>query len=425
MRGHDIMRLHPRLRALATWPAACCLALLSLGCSGDDDEPGPGFADNAPIYIGTTRVFSGDESLGYLFRFTSLDDDGTEIDLRRAVELDDAWVFGDAKPYFYTATIFSPTIKQWSLDEHGEFVEGPVVNFSNEDVKGTYSAAFTPIYSPEKSYFVDSGSAQLVVWSPQDVTFIKTIPIDVSLPEDHAGPADLTPTVELTAQKDNGRVLVNVFWNSSSSGWTQLGGLSRLIVIDAETDEIIEQRDEARCESLSPVGTTSSGTTYYTPWDYHVSARAVFGDGFGSKSCGLRVKPEDTSFDDGYDVDLSELVGGRPAGSAFLMDDDHLLLHVWHEELSTATPENWTDEGRWQPSYKWYRWDIGSDAAEELPDQAPSSEGSNWAKIDGRLFTYSANPEYSETTLVELKEDGTSHELRKIPGWSAAMIRAR
>jgi hypothetical protein len=402
--------------------AVLAISLVALGgCSDAEGAAAPPISEAEPLYIGTTRVFTADASQGYMYRFSSLDEG--EIDLKQAVELDDAWVFGDAKPYFFTATIFSPEIKQWSLDEDGDFVAGPTVSFANEGVQGTYAAAFTPVYSAEKSYFVDSESAQVVVWNPKAVELIKTIPIDVELPEDHDGPADLTPTVELTTQRD--RLLVNVFWNSFSSGWTQMGAFTRLVVIDTDTDEVVSSTDDARCATLSPAGTTSDGTTYYTPWDYHAASRAVFGDDHGAASRAMRVKAGQDSYDDAYDVDLSGLVGARPAGQAFLMNDDEMLLHVWDESLSTATPENWADDGRWQPSYQWYRWTIGSDEATPLPKQEPSSEGGAWTKLDGRLFSYAANPEYSETTLVELHDDGATTPRLVVPGWTQATIRAR
>jgi hypothetical protein len=417
--------LHRPFTLPGSWLSLIGAGLLSLSllaCSDAGDAPGDEVPETGPLYIGTTRVFTADASQGYMYRFSSLDAESS-IDLARAVELEDAWVFGDAKPYFYTATIFSPTITQWSLDERGDFVQHERVSFANEGVTGTYSAAFTPVFSEEKSYFVDSGSAQVVVWNPKDMTFTKTIAIDVDLPEDHPGPADLTPTLELSVQED--RILVNVFWNSSSSGWAQMGVFARLVVIDPSTDEVVEQTDDSRCQALSPVGTTSRGTTYYTPWDYHAAARQVFGDGFGSASCALRVGSRDSTFDESFLVDLSEVVGGRPAGSAVLVDDETMLLHVWHEELSTATPENWTEDGRWQSAYQWYRWKVGEERAELLPAQEPSGEGGTWTKLDGRLFSYAANSEYSETTLVELNEDGTTSPRVRVPGWSAAAIRAR
>ncbi len=415
------------LHLSASLLAIFTLGLAAPGCSDetspvDDGAGGGGPWADGPLYVGSTRVFNAEGSVGYLYRTKSLDE-GTEIDLGEAIEMDDAWVFGDADPYFYTATIFSPLITQWSLDENGDFVEGPTISFANDGVGGTYTAAFVPLWKKDKAYFVDGSSGQVVIWNPEAMEFIGTIEVDVELPEDHDGPADLSPNVELAVTED--RILVSVSWASMDSGWTELGSYSRLIVIDPNTDTVVSSTDEPRCESLSPAGTTTEGTTYYAPWDYLAAVRGVYGPGYGSASCGLRAVAGESTYDEGYDVDLRSLVGDRPAGSAFLVDDQTLLLHVWDEALVEATPENWVEETRWLSGYEWYRWTIGTDTAARLPNQEPSAEGGTWTKLDGKLLTYTPNAEYSETTLLWLDDDGTLASGATIPGWTVATIRAR
>jgi len=121
---------------------------------------------------------------------------------------------------------------------------------------------------------------------------------------------------------------------------------------------------------------------------------------------------------------LSTLVGGRPAGSMRLIGNDQALLHVWHEDLAEATPENWSDS-RFVPAYLWYRWQLGEPAAEPLPNQAPSSEGGEWISLDDKPYTLSANTEYSETTVVELSETGELIPGATIDGWTTNIIRVR
>jgi hypothetical protein len=371
------------------------------------DEPEP-----APLYVGATRVFSADSSIGYLFAVPSLGADA-EVDLSRAVELNDAWVFGKDGPDFYTATIFEPTIKAWHVNPDGSFVEGPTVSFVNEGVTGTYTAASVPLFSEDKSYFVDPGSLQVVVWNPRDMTFIETIPLPA--PE----LAGFSPLAELTVRGD--RVLVSIFMQSEDN--TRTGDFVRLIAIDPATDEIVEQSDDVRCGSFSPAGASGDGTIYYSPWDYHTVLRSVFGEGYGSASCGLRVIPPAGSLDTAYEVDLSSLVGGRPAASMQLLGGDQALLHVWHQELVNATPETWADT-RFEPGYKWYRWTIGSTEAAELPDQAPSVEGSAWRVVDGKVISFANNAEYSETTLIELDDTDHGRPGLRVPGWIVTMLRA-
>jgi hypothetical protein len=418
-----------RSRNLARLPLCTPLLASALlaACSGEDatevEVPGgevqapalpltPGQPEPSPLYVGATRVFSADSSIGYLFAVPSLGADA-EVDLSRAVELNDAWVFGKDGPDFYTATIFEPTIKAWHVQSDGSFVEGPTVSFVNEGVTGTYTAASIPLFSEDKSYFVDPGSLQVVVWNPRDMTFIKTIPLPA--PE----LAGFSPLAELTVRDD--RVLVSIFMQSEDN--TRTGQFIRLIAIDPRTDEIVEQNDDARCGSFSPAGTSGDGAIYYSPWDYHTVLRSVFGEGYGSASCGLRVIPPAGSLDTAYEVDLSSLVGGRPAASLQLLGGDQALLHVWHQELVNATPETWADT-RFEPGYKWYRWTIGSAEATELPDQAPSAEGSAWRVVDGKVISFANNAEYSETTLIELDDTDHGRPGLRVPGWIVTMLRA-
>jgi hypothetical protein len=358
-----------------------------------------------------------------MYRLHSLD--GADVvDLKQAVELsEDAWVFGNADPYFYTAAVFSPRITQWSLDARGDFVKGQLVDFSNQGVKGTFSAAFAPMYSSEKSYFVDGDSGRLIVWNPKAMEFIRAVDLDLSLPAGHTGASDLTASAEFTTTKD--AVLVTVTWSSQASGWTQTASFSRLIVIDPKTDTVVSTVDRDGCESLSPAGTASDGTTYFAAWDYKAAVRGVFGTGFGASSCGLRVLPQANGFDAGFVVDLSTLAGGKPAGSAFLEDDQHLLIHVWDNSLVGATAQNWIDNKRWEAGYLWYRWTIGDAQAVPVAGQTPSGEGGSWQKLDGRRLTYSPNAEFSETTFMWLGGDGSLSSGLRVPGYTVATIRAR
>lgn len=397
------------------------LASLALaGCGDNSSSPGGG--DDGPdpepgaLYVGATRVFTGDsDSIGYLFTTPSIDA-GTVIDLGKAIEIEDAWVFGDANPYFWTATIFAPEITQWTISEAGVPVKGPTVSFANQGVAGTYTAAATAMWSPTKSYFVDSSSGQVVVWNPTAMTFIKTIPIDV--PE----VAGMTPDLEIAVRPD--RVFVTTFWESADSQWTEFGSQVQVTTIDPATDTVAGVTTDNRCQTIAPAGVAADGTAYFSPWDYHAAVRGVFGAGFGSSSCALRIVPAGAAFDAGWSVDLSALVGGKPAGGLRVVEDGSALIHVWDASLVAATPDTWADD-RFAPGYKWYRWQVGDAAATELPNQTGSTEGGEWRGLDGKTVTYNPNAEYTETTLLSLGTDGqlTSHLV--IPGWITNMIRAR
>ncbi|HTU57331.1 MAG TPA: hypothetical protein VMF89_02840, partial [Polyangiales bacterium] len=284
-----------------------------------------------------------------------------------------------------------------------------------EAVTGTYTAASIPLFSKNKSYFIDPNSMQVVVWDPSEMAFLRSIKVD-------AEPiGEFTPNMDLRLRGD--QLVATIFWTSEDSGWTEYGDFVRVVVIDTESDEVIATHDDDRCSSISSAGTTRDGTMYFGPWDYHTAIRDVFGEDYGAKSCGFRMAKDQTELDPDYALDLSELTGGKPTGSMQIFDDGTALLHVWQADLVEATKENWVDK-RFEPGYLWYRWEIDSDSAEPLPDQEPSGEGGDWSVLDGRNVNYVANEEYSETTLFELQADGSRRELLTVPGWTAHILRA-
>lgn len=282
---------------------------------------------------------------------------------------------------------------------------------------GTYTAATTPLWSKEKAFFVDSESVQVVVWNPSSMELIQTIPLEA--PPEGELVAKWTSGIAVTPD----RVYVSTFWATGDGAWTTFGDHARLFAIDPETLEVVETTDDDRCQTLGPSGVASDGTAYFSPWDYHTAVHSIFGEGFGSTSCALRIRPGENALDAEYSVDLSELVGGLPAGGMVLVDDETALLHVWDNSLQEATPEDWEDK-RWEPGYYWYRWEIGSDEAERLPDQEPSTEGSSFIRVDGKFASLEPNTEYTETTVRELRPDGTFKSGLKIPGWATTMLRA-
>ncbi len=370
-----------------------------------------------PLYVGSSRVFdpSGSGSNGYLYAFRSIAK-GTSVSLTQATEIEDAWVFGDAKPYFYTAGVFVPTIQRWTVATDGKLAPGPVLNLTNQGVMGAHSAAGVPLFSATKAYFVDTASAQVVIWNPRDMTFLKTIPITL---EDQGA---LMGRMDANVAFRDGKAFVTAYWASQASMWTQYGAAARLFVIDTATDTLLSQAEVSSTSSLGYAGTDKDGTIWYSPWDYHAAVRGVFGTGYGAASRGVRVKNGATAVD-GTDVDLSALVGGRPAGGMILIDDSTALLHVWHNDLVNASASNWSDT-RFQPGYLWHRWKIGEASAPELPNQKPNTEGGEWKPLDGKTVSYSPDDAYANTTLWQLEADGSQTELLTVPGWTINFVRA-
>src|SRR5690606_35590319 len=127
--------------------------------------------------------------------------------------------------------------------------------------------------------------------------------------------------------------------------YSVFGDRVEVIEIDPETNEIVERGMETRCNQLDTITSTSDGTAYFSSNAYLSPIRALLGEDRGVDACALRIVPPGKSFDEGFEVDLPTLTGGRQAGDFAMVDDETALLRVWHSELVSELAE---DESNWE-----------------------------------------------------------------------------
>ena len=219
------------------------------------------------------------------------------------------------------------------------------------------------------------------------------------------------------------RIFAEVSWADPKSGWTLYGSDAQLFSIDPTTDKIVDSTTVAGCGQLSASGgTTSNGAFYFSPWDYRVAVKSVFGADRGVASCAARIVPPATTFDPGLRLNLNDLVGGRPAGDLRVVSDEWAVIHVFHQELAQATATDWPDS-RFKAHYLWWRWRIGAPAAELIPGQTPATEGALFFRIDDRQFLPSNSADFSTTTLIEFDGQGNMKEGLSGPGNFLGVVR--
>lgn len=397
--------------------SAAIAAMLGLGCagSGDDGHATPDGGSTGPLYVVSTNVFDPDGITGYVALVPSLDAP-TTMDLRNAIEFPGgANAVGiEGQPYVYVGLWSTPAVERWELQPDGTLTKGPTISFADLGVLDTSSVAFTPIASPEKSYFADYIGAQLVTWDPLAMEVIGTIP----LPLENEG--TLVPILMsyLTVRDD--AVLVNSFMNDPDDD-VRYSDRSRLVAVDRATDEVVSVDEWVGCEKMQLAGQTSDGTAYYTADTGRVLERHVFGPEFGATPCGLRVVPPGLSFDEGYDIDLSDLVGGRPvAGDLMVVSDTAAFLRAWHDEDvdQEVTPENFEEARATVRAFRWWYWELDSSTATEVPGQTPHGSFADRFTVAGRTFvadntTLDAN---GDAVLTELSPGGELRPAMTVKG---------
>lgn len=370
-------------------------------------EPGP------PVYAMTSNVWGTDGATGYLYTLPSLVEGEPSLD--RAIELPGgAWLTGrTGEPYVYVSSgEGGPTITRWEVSAQGELKKGPTISFAAHGLTNGIRFGTAPIVSATKAYLLDAENGWVVTWNPSDMEVGEVIELD--LEERDGVPATLSSIV---ARED--RVFVTAAWESDWK-WSES---ARIIAIDPATDEIVGNLDETRCAELSVTSRASDGTIYFGPHAFAASARTVLGAGFGTGSCALRVLPTGGEIDGAWEIDLSELAGGSPAGSFMLASDDVGFFRVFYQNEIGATPENWNDTLA-MPAYRWWRWSIGADEAEEIPDQDLTLEASHY-EVDGKVFLGNPSEDWSSTTLVELDAEGELENGVTVQGSPGGVVRVR
>lgn len=359
-----------------------------------------------PQYVVHTRLNAGDDlQLSYLATTSSIEA-GARLDLDRAVELD-APDIGFAglvgTPYVYTGSCTEPTITRWEVASDGSLREGPQLSFAPLGLADACIDSALGLYSPQRAFYRPFQSAipEIVVWNPTTMEIVGTIELPGVEPE-----GELLPVVTLSTRSD--RLFVTVFWEGGfDADWTKFGDHVRVLEIDPESLEVLSSSDEPRCNSLSWTSATSDETAYFSPYSYNTTIRSVLGDERGAQSCGLRIVPPGSSFDQGYELDLSAIAGGRPAGDLVVLDDETAFLHVWHEELVSplaADGSNWEDVIG-ENGFLWYKWPLGASTAERIPEQTPGNF-TVLVGVEDRKFVAHFSDDFSSTTLEELDASG-------------------
>ncbi|MFZ5893344.1 MAG: hypothetical protein ACOY0T_19950 [Myxococcota bacterium] len=383
---------------------------VATGGSPDSQGGAPGSSSGA-LYALTSNVWGPDGATGYLYTVPLLEEG--VADLGSAIELPGgAWLTGNpGEPYVYVSSgEGGPTITRYAVGSDGSLSKGATINFAALGLTNGMRFGTAPMISETKGYLVDAERYRIATWNPQTMKVGKLIQLDI---KERDGITAWIPAVAVRGE----RAFVSVSWEKD---WT-FGKASQLIVINTTTDEVIETHDEARCEQLAISSRASDGTVYFSPYAHSAVARLAFGNGYGTASCGLRIAPSSDGPDGAWEVDLSALAGGRPAGEFVLASDDVAFFRAFYDESVGITADNWQDKSG-EPGYRWWRWEIGSATAEEIPGQDLTVEAAHYV-VDGKTYVGNPSADWAETIITELNKAGELRPGLRVQGTPGGVVR--
>jgi hypothetical protein len=427
--------------SIQRWMLAVVAAIPAAACSDGativyPEPPAPGMSDGsmasegsagdggqaAPLYLVRTTVSTDDTDTGYIASVPSLDEGRLPLDA--ALEYPgDVRIGGiPGTGVFFAASRAEPTIDKWRIEDDGSFELLGTLSLANLGLSDLTTAIWTSggavFESAERAYFVSfEESHEIVIWNPDAMQLIETVPIPDEYLEYQGEGVFERRGMNLFGIGD-GTALLTINWGDPENSGTRWARHSTHFTFDPQTRTFSAPFDEPRCSFPQPRGVAASdGTLYFSPITRFVLPGLVFGNDFGDQPSGLRVVPPGQRFDDGYDVDLSALVGGRPAGNFTPVSDELAFILVWHPELvPELTPENWATARREFLGYRWWTWRIGDAEALDNVEQEPHALGSGANQVvDGRVLGEARNPDDS-ARLIELRADGTLRPGLSAPG---------
>ena len=294
----------------------------------------------------------------------------------------------------------SPTITRYD-EVDGAFVEGPRVSFANFGLTSLASvAAQTQIVSETKAYFVDTSSAQLIVWNPRAMEAIESIPLEGFDP-----PEGQRQIVTRAGQIDGRLFLWSLYQNAEEI----LTSRTAFGFLDPETDEItIDTTDD--CGALGDTWvSTSNGDTYFSSTTTAAMEHALGLPG-SFEPCALRVRAGASELDPTYLEKLNGLtdLAPTPTGGVFDGGNDRSLLLAYNQDVEGALPIDGSMTARELaslPAWDFYEVVLGSGQPASRLEDLPTGSGRAGALVfDGKTFLTRRAPDFSSNELVDLSE---------------------
>lgn len=369
----------------------------------DDEEPSPRAAASQR-YVIATAVSSDEMSTTYVKTLTNLD--GQELSLRDAREFggwSDMKVIGN---WVFVSGGETSVVERFSVDDNGQLQADGRIGFA--DYAQTADLYMHLLISPTKAYFTTD--TEYVIWNPTTLEITGTIPF----PE--------LPTrdgIEPFVTMDRGAVIRdNKLFHAAS--WTDTMAYkmtpdSRVLVVDVENDEI-EEVLELPCPDINVATIDDKGNIYFSNWVYSPGATLVNDQ---AKACSAKIPADDTAIDESWTVTFADVTGGHEGANLVYAGNGKALFSVFREDKMPFDKD--TEIFDWlfgDTNWDYASMDLETHEVTTLPDLGEQSGGFYAYQLGDKFVLLSPQGDYSETSFVEVSEDGTGTEVLRTNGWS-------
>ncbi len=412
------------LERAARAASGVCVAtglVLTAACSSSTEEPPPTVPADGPLYAIATTIFlpDGESSVVTLVG----DPTGAEeLDTRSGVEVGgSAALFGlDGSSAFALGGSETSFIQRYEVTADGRFEEGKRLGLSSQGIDSAFKLpGLVPFLSEDKAYFIDDVTEQIVVWNPVEMTVEKSISL-----------ASATREGWFLELREQAVVRDNLLFIPGRFRDADLGeaGQALALVVDTDTDELVDVLEDDRCGDTTQVVTDASGALYFGSGAVAAVLHALKRPADYPAPCILRILPGERRFDPDFHVALPGLVEDRPAGRLVAGTEGRAYVLALHaelldEELGPST-ELWApwDAAAW----RWWQIELGASTPGTLVEGAPlGSAAGSVLRSDGRDHIQHLNAEEGSTMLLTPQADGSLKAGLSVPGLPYGLVRVR
>lgn len=335
-----------------------------------------------------------------------------ELDLSNAREFPGWSDIAAVGKYLFVSSGEEPIVWRFTVSESGKLVGG----CADETLDfGAYASDANfynqMLVSETKAYLI--GEGEYVVWNPSTLEIEGTVPFP-ALPERSGIPAFVG--LDRSAVVRDGRLYHTASWSDTEN--LEFLPDSRIIVLDTETDEVIDVID-APCPDLAVGDRDEQGNMYFSNWVYSPGGTLLFD---GPATCAVRIPAGSEELDADWSFGYAAADGHEGATMGYLGDGK------WLYSSFTNDPANYEDD--------WFEWLFGNfwqlrtldpETMETATvEGAPLNGGGYYtARVEDTTHVLLPGDSYTTTTVYAIGADGTAAKKMHMAGWSTRMVQLR
>lgn len=379
------------------------------GAPGEDETP------SSSLYLISTSLLIDDTAISYMTTVPSLTAGG-RVDLKNSVEFG-----GGARAYgpegasvVYVTSSEDATLTEVTIDANGTPKKGRAVSFAGLGITGTTGGNLQYFVSPTKAYFISQETLEIVLWNPELMEIVTTIPLEIPM---------LSTSTFLSFSPQPIVVNNQLIVLSGESDDDDVAASPVVSVVDLATDTVVSSVREPRCHSLSKSALDKRGNRYFAS-DGYAAAVHFKTPKIAPAPCMLRMLAGATTFDPDWSRSFTEELGtslwtGVTPGS----DGTFYVQAIAEDEPSVQEADDAYSVTIAQP-WTWYALSDG-DAAPE-PFSSPLFVAQPLFPdllVGGDRFITSWDDK--DTTLIELTSDEIPTKALNIPGFVFNIVKVR